>query len=130
MEEKELLWAMMPEGLEKYFEIEDFSKTEELFKIRLIEKNTVPNNLPAEYQGKKVINNVLKEITINSFPIRGRKCEILLKRRYFKFEGIDKMYCNEINITAEGTKLDREFASFLKEIGRESDYINVFNCSD
>jgi len=126
----EWVWYFLPEGLEEYFEIDGIDKTEEIFKITLIEKNTVPDNLPKEYQGKKVINNVLKEITIDSFPIRGRKCEIILKRRYFKFEGISKMYCNEIDITAEGTKLDKEFAYFLKEIGRESEYINEFNCSN
>lgn len=130
MKDEELLWAMMPEGLSKYFDIEDFSKTEELFRIKLIERNIAPIKLPKEYQGKKVINNVLKEITIDSFPIRGRKCEIILKRRYWKFENVDKMYCNEIDITAAGTKLDKEFASFLKEIGRESEYINEFNCSN
>lgn len=127
--EKEWVWYFMPEGLSEYFEIEEITKTEEVFRITLIEKNLVPKGLPEEYSGKKTINNVLKQITIDSFPIRGRKCEIILKRRYFKFEGVDKMYCNEINITAEGTKLDPEFASFLKEIGRESEYINEFNCS-
>lgn len=124
------VWYFLPEGLSGYFEIEDINKTEELFRIKLVERNIAPINLPNEYQGKKIINNVLKEITIDSFPIRGRKCEIVLKRRYWKFEGIEKMYCNEIDITADGTKLDREFASFLKEIGRESEYINEFNCSN
>ena len=129
MKDKELLFAILPEGLEEHFEVEDFQKTEELFQIKLIEKNIVPTKLANEYSGKKVINNVIKEITIDSFPIRGRKCEIILKRRYWKFEGVDKMYCNNIDITAAGTKLDKEFASFLKEIGRESEYINEFNCS-
>jgi hypothetical protein len=122
MKDRELLFAILPDGLEEYFEVENFKKDEELFRIKLIEKNLVPDNLPKEYQGRKIINNVLKEITIDSFPLRGRKCEIILKRRYWKFEGINNMYCNEINITATGTKLDKEFASFLKEIGRESSY--------
>ena len=33
MKEHELLWAMLPEGLEPYFEIEDFQKTDKSFRI-------------------------------------------------------------------------------------------------
>jgi hypothetical protein len=122
----ELIWYFLPKGLEGYFEIEDINKTEELFKITLVEINTVPNDLPKEYQGKKIINNVLKEITIDSFPVRGRKSIIILKRRYFKFEGIDQMYCRDIlqNICYVGTKLDKEFAFFLKELHRKQSSVN------
>ncbi len=112
---KDLLWAMLPDGLEPYFDVENYEKDDEFFRITLIEKNIVPG-LPEKYRGKRIINNVLKSITVVSFPVRGRKGELILKRRYFKFEGVDEMYCQPIDICAKGTKLDQEFGNFLKEV--------------
>ena len=112
--EQELLWDMLPDGLIEYFDIELHEKTEKYFRITLIEKNIVPN-LSKEYQGKPIINTVIKPITIDYFPIKGRKGELVLKRRSWKFEGIDKWLKREINICVPGTKLEKEFAVFLKE---------------
>ncbi len=79
MNEHELLWAILPEGLEPYFEAEDFKKTADTFRIVLLEKNEIPTNLPEEYRGKKVINTLIKPITIDDFPIRGRKGELIIR---------------------------------------------------
>ncbi len=116
MTEHELLWEMLPEGLEKYFDIEKYEKTENKFRIILIEKNIVPE-LTEEYRGKAIINTTLKPITIDYFPIKGRKGEIVLKRRSWKFSNIDKWVKRDIKICAPGTKLEKEFADFLKEFG-------------
>lgn len=119
MNEHELVWAMLPEGLEGYFDIESFEKNDRRFRIVLVEKNIVPVDLPKECRGKKVINSVLNDLTIDDFPIRGRKGEFVLKRRSWKFEGVDKMVTRKINLCAEGTHLEKEFALFLKEFDRE-----------
>ena len=118
MDEHSVLWAMLPDGLEKYFELEKYEKTNTRFRIILIEKNIVPENLSEEYRGKKVINTVIKPITVDCFPIKGRKAELVLKRRIWKFEGVDKMFGRDIDICAPGTKLEKEFAAFLKEFNR------------
>ena len=118
MDEHSILWAMLPDGLEKYFELESYEKTEKTFRIVLIEKNIVPE-LPEEYRGKKVINTVIKPFTVDFFPIKGRKGELILKRRLWQFEGIEKMLKREIDICVEGTHLEKEFAIFLKELDRE-----------
>ncbi len=114
MNEHELLWDMLPEGLEKYFDLERYKKTENKFRIILLEKNIIPE-LEAEYREKEVINTVIKPITIDSFPIKGRKGEIILKRRCWKFKGVDKWLKRDIKICAPGTKLEKEFADFLKD---------------
>jgi hypothetical protein len=119
MKTEELVWAMLPEGLEEYFDLESFTKTAEIFRITLIEKNTVPENLPPEYRRKRIVDSSLDQFTLNDFPIRGRKGEIVLKRRSWKFEGIDKWLRRELNLCSEGTKLEKEFAVFLKEFDRE-----------
>lgn len=123
MKEHELAWAMLPEGLERYFDIESFEKSDWHFRIILVEKNIVPE-LPEEYRGKRVINSVLNSLTVDDFPVRGRKGELVLKRRSWKFEGIDKMLTRRIEFCAEGTKLGKEFADFLKELDRK------FPCGD
>lgn len=119
MNEHQLLWDILPDGLEEYFELESYEKSELFFRIILIEKNIVPE-LPKEYQGKKVVNTVIKPITIDSFPIKGKKGELILKRRCWKFEDIEKWLKREIDICAPGTKLEKEFADFLKEFGGDT----------
>lgn len=118
MKEHDLLWAMLPDGLEEFFELKKFEKNQNYFRIILVEKNIIPANLPREYQGRTVINTVLDDIIIDDFPIRGRKGEILLKRRSWKFDGVDKMLKRDIRFTEKGTKLEKEFADFLKELDR------------
>ena len=88
------------------------------FRIILIEKNILPSKLPEKYRGKRVINTVLDNFTLDDFPIRGRKGEIVLKRRSWKFDGVDKMLKRDIKLTAKGTKLEKEFADFLKDFPR------------
>ncbi len=123
MNEHDLLWAMLPQGLKKYFDVKTFKKTEGRFRIILVEKNTIPAELPDEYRGRKVVNTVLDDIIIDDFPVRGRKGEILLKRRSWKFEGVDKMLKRNIKLCADGTKLEKEFADFLKDFpGNPSDF--------
>ncbi len=119
MKEHDLLWAMLPEGLDVFFDVENFEKTDRIFRITLIEKNTVPASLPEQYRGKVVINTVLKPVTVDFFPIKGRKTEIILKRRWWQFEGVDTMLRRDIPMCAEGTKLEKEFADFLKEFSRD-----------
>ena len=114
MDEHTLLWAMLPEGLEGFFKVESFEKANDKFRIILIEENKIPPDLPKEYRGKKVINTITSDIIIDDFPIRGRKGEIILKRRSWKFEGVDKMFKRNIKLCNPGTKLEKEFAAFLK----------------
>ena len=117
MKEHDLLWAMLPEGLEEFFDLTEFKKDGSRFRIVLTEKNTVPSDIPMEYRGKKIINTTLDNFFLDDFPIRGRKAEILLKRRSWKFEGIKRMFRRGIPLCAPGTKLEKEFADFLKEMG-------------
>lgn len=114
----DLIWAMLPDGLEGFFEIEGYEKNEKIFRIVLVEKNIIPE-LPEEYRGKRVINTVIKPFTVDFFPIKGRKGELILKRRLWEFEGISKMMKRDIDICVEGTHLEKEFAVFLKELDRE-----------
>lgn len=118
MTEHDLIWAMLPDGLEGLFEIESFEKSDRAFRIVLLERNMVPE-LPEEYRGRRVINTVVKPFTVDFFPIKGRKGELILKRRLWQFEGVETMLKRDIEICLEGTHLEKEFALFLKELDRE-----------
>lgn len=116
---EELLWAFLQEGLEEYFDIESFEKDEKRFKIVLIEKNILPVEMPSEYHNKKVINTVLNDVQMDDFPIRGRKCEIVLRRRWWKFEGVERMLMRSLDVFHESMRFSKEFAAFLKELDRK-----------
>ena len=115
----ELLWAFLPEGLEEYFDVESFKKDEQKIKIVLIEKNILPTEMPPEYHKKKVINTVLNDMQMDDFPIRGRKCEIVLRRRWWKFEGVPRMLMRSIDLFHPGMRFSKEFAAFLKDLDRK-----------
>ena len=123
MNEHDLLWAMLPDGLARFFDVESFTKSDNAFRIVLIEKNNIPSDLPKKYHGKKVINTITKSLTVDFFPIKGRKTDIVMKRRLWKFEGVDEMFKRNIRLCADGTKLEKEFADFLKDFpGNPSDF--------
>jgi len=113
MNKDDLLWEFLPEGLQEFFEVEKIEKSAELFRVTLIEKNNLIG-VPEPWQGKQIISSSLDTVTINDYPVRGRKGELLIKRRSWKFEGVDKWYRRDIEIKTPGTQLQKEFALFLK----------------
>jgi len=123
---EEFVWSFLPQSLKKNFYLEKFENPEDReakMRIFLTEENKVPD-LPTEYQGKKIINTIKKKTTIDYFLITGKKVEIILTRRKWKFEGVEKMLAREIDVRAKGTHLEKEYALFLKELHRK------FSCSD
>ena len=112
---KDLVEIMLPAGLLTSFDYIGIRKTPHSYKIILEEKNKSPK-LPVEYSAKKVISKGFKDITINDFPLRGTKVTLLLRRRIWKIEGVKKLFKNDLSLTLKGTKLEKEFASFLKDV--------------
>jgi hypothetical protein len=123
MNAQELFWEFLPNGLQDYFDIKGCEKTAKEFRVVLFEKNS-PGEVPEKYRGKRILDSTLDEITIDDFPVRGRKGILVLKRRSWKFEGVDEWYRRDIKITAPGTKLEKEFANFLKELDRKHPFGN------
>ncbi len=112
---KALVEIMLPEGILEFFNFEGLSKTPHSYKITLEEKNRSPK-LPVEYSDRKVISKGFKDIILNDFPLRGRKVILRVRRRVWKIEGAKKLFKNDLSLTLQGTKLEKEFAGFLKEI--------------
>ena len=79
----------------------------------LVEKNTVPK-LPEQYRNRKIRQKGFKQIIVNDFPVRGKKVQLLLRRRVWQINGVKELYKKEILTTYPGTKLEKDFAVFLK----------------
>lgn len=109
----------LPDGCLEWFNIKDIEKTSEKMRIILEEKNVVPE-IAKEHRGKNVISKGFSELLIDDFPIRGRKAELLFLRRSWEIEGTGKRLKRDIKLCAPGTKLEKEFANFLKDIDRDS----------
>lgn len=118
MDPADVLKLFLPEGVLKYFDIKDAGKNNEVVKVTFEEKNVVPD-IPEEYRGRNLISKGFKKIVVNDFLIRGQKAELIFLRRVWQIEGVDTLLKRNIEICAPGTKLEKEFASFLKVFDRD-----------
>lgn len=115
---EKFLEVFLPEGILEWFEIKEIEKDEKVVRIIFEEKNIVPP-IPSEYAGKRVISKGFSKFVVDDFGIRGKKGELIFMRRAWEIEGFNHLLKRDIQICFPGTKLEKEFASFLKELYRE-----------
>lgn len=113
----DLLEVFLPEGILEWFDVKEIEKGEEEIRITFEEKNIVPE-IPEEHRGKNLISKGFKRIIVDDFPIRGKKTRLIFLRRAWKVEGVDRLLKRKIELCAPGTKLEKEFANFLKDLHR------------
>jgi spermidine/putrescine-binding protein len=112
---KELAVLLLPQGILDYFDYKSYETENEEIIITLVEKNTVPK-LPEQYKSRKIRQKGFKQITVNDFPVRGKKVQLLLRRRVWQIQGVKELYRKEIpEVIFPGTRLEKKFADFLKE---------------
>lgn len=102
---------VLPKNTLNWFNIIESAKINNKICITLEEKNIPP------VSNKKVSSKGFTDITITDFPIRGKQAILKFRRRYWQAEGETKLIKRNIKLVAEGTKLEKEFADFLKEDG-------------
>lgn len=124
----EFLEMVLPEGTLKYFNLvnsniekSDFWKT---ITIILEEKNVLPE-LSEEYRWRNIVSKWFKDFLVDDFPIRGKKVVIKIRRRVWKVDWVDKLLKRDIPIVFPWTKLENEFALFLKGWDRQRAYRNI-----
>lgn len=108
---EQALTFFLPMRTLEYFDIISGEKTDTVISILLEEKNKPP--LEQRHEGLPVRSKGFYEITISDFPARGRRVDLTFRRR--RWEVGDELLTRDIPIAAEGTKLELEFALFLKE---------------
>jgi hypothetical protein len=109
--EQEALSFFLPERTLQYFDIVSGGKTDTHITIVLEEKNDPP--LEKRHDGLQVQSKGFYDITITDFPARGRRVDLTFRRR--RWQVGDQLLTRDIPIAAEATRLELEFALFLKE---------------
>ena len=109
--EKELLKLLLPEGMLDYFELTSVELKDGEYFLYLEEKNIHP----AEYKEDKLISRgFFDQITIQDFPLRGKPCYLKIRRRKWFNETTDRNVSRDWKVVAGGTRMTKEFATFLK----------------
>lgn len=112
---KEAFSLFLPDGVLEWFDIVSSEKTAGTLRIVFEEKNIPP--VTEEIRGSHIESKGFKDITVDDFPVRGRKTVLIFRRRYWKVEGREELLKRDIPLVWEGTQLEKEFALFLKERG-------------
>ena len=128
----EVLKLFLPEGALDWFDVIKYSSDADTVYITLEEKDNPPLEeikavtLPSESASSGLVQVTGKEpvpvitarkfhnITLADFPVRGKRCLLTFRRRYWRIEGQVEYLKRDIKLAFPGTKLASEFAAFLK----------------
>ena len=111
----ELLKLFLPEILVEHFDLIN-SKTEEETLHLFFEEQNKP---PVEHASKVLISKGFHdEITVQDFPLRGKKVFLNMKRRHWTEKQTNLIVQRDWNLVSKGSRMTEEFAAFLKEISR------------
>ena len=109
------LELFLPEGLLEYFDVTRIDRESEQITFHLEEKNIHPT----EYTNCLLTSKGFYEpITVQDFPIRGKKSFLRVKRRRWLNETTGDIVMRDWELVAKGTRYTVEFAAFLKAIHR------------
>jgi len=109
------LSLLLPKGILDYFILSRYTETEQDFFLYLDEKNEIPE----EYKNDKLTSKgFFDEITVQDFPLRGKAVFLHIRRRRWLNQTTGQTVFRDWDIVAKGTRMTKEFASFLKEISR------------
>lgn len=115
MNNKELAGILLPEDIIEYFEVIRIEKTSESIIIELDEKN---DSSKLNISEKLLSKGFYEPVTIQDFPLRGRPCYLRVRLRQWTNKNTGAIVTSDWKLTANGTRMTTEFASFLKAINR------------
>lgn len=114
-----LLKLVLPEPIADYFELTSHRQEKESKGDTLHLYLQEVNILPVEYSSEKLISKgFFDEVTVQDFPIRGQKVFLHIKRRRWLNETTNKVVFRNWDMIAQGTRITKDFAAFLKELSR------------
>jgi hypothetical protein len=111
----ELLKLILPEFLINHFDLVENTKNGEVMDLYFEERNVTPKE---ESVRKLIALDFHKEVTIQDFPLRGNMVYLHVKRRGWIDKATHEVVQRDWNLVAQGARMTREFAAFLKEISR------------
>lgn len=110
-----LLSLIIPDGVSEYFKLVEFRKEDGAVHIYLEEINTTP---PEYHSDKLQSKGFFDEIILQDFPMRGQPVFLHIKRRRWLNLNTKKVVYRDWNLVANGTRITKDFAAFLKAISR------------
>ena len=111
----ELLKLLLPELLVTHFDVTNHQKTKEVLHLYFEEKSDTPEE---EKHRILVSHGFHKEITIQDFPVRGKKVFLHIKRRRWKDKSSGELVQRDWDLVSQGTRMTVEFAAFLKVLSQ------------
>ena len=111
----ELLKLFLPEILVEHFVLINSKAEGETLHLFFEEQNKPP----VEHVSKVLISKGFHdEITVQDFPLRGKKVFLHIKRRRWTEKQTNLIVQRDWNLVSKGSRMTEEFAAFLKEISR------------
>jgi hypothetical protein len=111
----DLLKLVLPELLVEHFNLVQSKIEGERVDLYFEEQNKPP----IEHSSKVLISKGLYNgITIQDFPLRGKKVMLHIKRRRWTDKNTSAIVQRDWKLVAKGSRMTEEFADFLKEISR------------
>jgi len=108
------LALILPDKALDYFDLVESSLVDDEVRFTLVEKN-----IPPKHEGATPRFHKYHDLMVSDFPIRGKRSMLTLRRRYWKVDGQKELLTNDIPLVFPGTKLEKDFAVFLKGSGRD-----------
>ena len=108
-----LIELILPEFLLEHYQLTHVEKMQDRYHVYLEEKNY------SDEDGEKrdlLSKGYFPPITLQDFPIRGHSVFLHVKRRRWLNTTTGKVVYRDWTEVGEGTRMTREFASFLKEV--------------
>ena len=113
---EELLRTFLPEWLFNYFEAVKLEQDSESLHVYLDEKKVIPK----EFGNRRLISHGFDDaVTVQDFPVKGKSVYLHLRRRRWLDVNTNEVLSHKFDITHQGTRLTKEFVSFLKATNRE-----------
>lgn len=106
---------LLPTGLTDYFTVVEVEESDKIIILQLEEKNLTPSEV-----GERIFisKGFYPPADIHDFPIRDKGCILRVRRRRWQDKQTGEPYMRDWDVIADGTRLTREFAAFLKELSR------------
>jgi hypothetical protein len=111
-----LLRTFLAEWLFDYFEVVDLAQQPESLHVYLDEKKVIPK----EFSSRRLISHGFTDaVRVQDFPIKGKAVYLHLRRRRWLDVNSNEILSRKFEIEHQGTRLTKEFVSFLKAANRE-----------
>lgn len=108
-----LIQLLLPKEIFDYFELIKIEVIDDQVHAYLDEENNFPEGFEKEKLSSKGFHSTL---TIQDFPIRDKPMFLHVRRRRWLVESTDEVISRDWESVAKGTRLTKDFATFLKGI--------------